>query len=159
MDSRFNFFLKIGHAIFKVLVISMPIVVAGQFFGGCVTYQVVRSLEGTDVMAPGDELQVGKTTLEETLALLGAPTTLAEFEGKDLLLYQKTVMRQKRLSVGLPLLDVLRTSINFSASRGRVNYDTLALFFTPDRILRQVVFEKGTSQPYKKPTSKENHNP
>ena len=145
MDSRLNFFLKILHAIFRLLVVSMPILIAGQLFGGCVTYQVVRSLEGTEVVAPGDELQVGKTTLEETLALLGAPTTLFELEGKDLLLYQKTVMQQKRLSVGLPLVDVWRASINFSDSRGRVNYDTLALFFTPDRILRQVVFEKGTS--------------
>jgi hypothetical protein len=153
MDYRFNFFLKIRHAIFKVLVVSMPILIAGRLLGGCVTYQVGRSLEGTDVVAPGDELQVGKTTLEDTLALLGAPTTLVELEGQDLLLYQKTVMRQKRLSVGLPLLDALGTSISFSASGNRVNYDTLALFFTPDGILRQVVFEKGTSQPYKKPTS------
>ncbi len=137
----------------------MPILIAGQLLGGCVTYQVVRNLEGTDVMAPGDELQVGKTTLEDTLALLGAPTTLVELEGKDLLLYQKTVMRQKRLSVGLPLLDALGTSISFSASGGRVNYDTLALFFTPDRVLRQIVFEKGTSKPYKKPTSKEKYKP
>ncbi len=135
----------------------MPILIAGQLLGGCVTYQVARSLEGTDVMAPGDELQVGKTTLEDTLALLGAPTTLVELEGQDLLLYQKTVMRQKRLSVGLPLLDALGTSISFSASRGRVNYDTLALFFTPDGVLRQIVFEKGTSQPYKKPASKDSY--
>lgn len=137
----------------------MLILIASRLLGGCVTYQVVRNLEGTDVVAPGDELQVGKTTLEDTLALLGAPTTLVELEGQDLLLYQKTVMRQKRLSVGLPLLDALGTSISFSASGGRVNYDTLALFFTPDGLLRQIVFEKGTSQPYKKPTSKEKHNP
>lgn len=135
----------------------MPVLIAGQLLGGCVTYQVVRNLEGTDVVAPGDELQVGKTTLEDTLALLGAPTTLVELEGKDLLLYQKTVMLQKRLSVGLPLLGVWGTSINFSASGGRVNYDTLALFFTPDRVLRQIVFEKGTSQPYKKLTSKDSY--
>ena len=154
MDSRFNFFIKIWRAIFKVLAISMPILIAGQVLGGCVTYQIVRNLEGTDVAAPGDELQVGKTTLEDTLALLGAPTTVVELEGQDLLLYQQIVMRQKRLSVGLPLLNALGTNISFSGSRGRANYDTLALFFTPDRILRQVVFEKGTSQPYKKPTSK-----
>ncbi len=132
----------------------MLILIAGQVLGGCVTYQIVRNLEGTDVAAPGDELQVGKTTLEDTLALLGAPTTVVELEGQDLLLYQKIVMRQKRLSAGLPVLDALVTNISFSASGGRANYDTLALFFTPDRILRQVVFEKGTSQPYKKPTSK-----
>lgn len=157
MDYRFNFLFKTLRAIFRVLVLSMPILIAGQLLGGCVTYQIVRSLEGADVMAPGDELQVGKTTLEDTLALLGAPTTLVELEGQDLLLYQKTVMRQKRLSVGLPLLDALGTSISFSASGGRVNYDTLALFFTPDRVLRQVVFEKGTSQPYKKLTSKDSY--
>jgi hypothetical protein len=157
MDFPFNFFWRIWHTIFRALVISMPILIAGQLLGGCVTYQVIRSLEGTDVVAPGDELQEGKTTLEDTLALLGAPTTLVELEGQDLLLYQKTVMRQKRLSVGIPLLNAWGTSINFSASGGRVNYDTLALFFTPDRILRQVVFEEGTSQPYKKPISKDSY--
>ena len=157
MDIRFNLFLKIWHAIFKVLVISIPILIAGRLLGGCVTYQVVRNLEGTDVVAPGDEFQVDKTTLEDALALLGAPTTVVELEGKDLLLYQKTVMRQKRLSVGLPLLDALGTNINFSASKGRANYDTLALFLTPDRILRQVVFTKGTSQPYKELTSPKKH--
>ena len=155
METRFNLFLKIWLAIFKVLVISMPILIAGWLLGGCVTYQVISNLEGTDVVSPGDEFQVGKTTLEDTLALLGAPTTVVELEGQDLLLYQQIVMRQKRLSVGLPLLDALGTNIRFSASRGRANYDTLALFFTPDRILRQVVFEKGTSQPYKKPISKD----
>ena len=149
--------LTIWHTISKVLVISMPILIAGRLLGGCVTYQVVRSLEGTDFVAPGDEFQVGKTTLEDALALLGAPTTVVELKGQDLLLYQKTVMRQKRLSVGLPVLDALGTSISFSASGGRANYDTLALFFTPDRILRQVVFEKGTNHPYKKPASKNSY--
>ncbi len=133
----------------------MPILLAGQVLGGCVSYQIVRSLEGTEVAAPVDDLQVGTTTLKDTLALLGAPSMLTELEGQDLLLYQKTVMRQKRFSVGLPLFDAWGTSIKISASGGRANYDTLALFFTPDRILRQVVFKKGTSQPYKKPTSTE----
>ncbi len=94
MDTLFNFFFKIWRAIFKVLVISMPILIAGRLLGGCVTYQVVRSLEGTDFVAPGDEFQVGTTTLEDTLALLGAPTTVVELEGQDLLLYQQIVMRQ-----------------------------------------------------------------
>ena len=97
-----------------------------------------------------EEFQVGKTTLQEALETLGAPDQLAELEGKDVLIYKRSLSTESRLSFGIPLADIWRRSFDFSAHGRLVRYDLLLLFFTPDGILREIVSEKGSHYPYLK---------
>jgi hypothetical protein len=112
-------------------------------------------MEGREIVLPGDTLQVGKTTLHEALSLLGAPDQVVELNGKDLLVYQRAVLRQNRVSLGIPVADVWGARADLSAYGNLARYDTLALFFTPDGILRDMAFEKGSVQPYLKTLFKE----
>jgi hypothetical protein len=107
---------------------------------GCVSFRFVRGVEGREVVSPGNELQVGKTTIGEVLLLLGAPDKLAELEGKDLLLYERLVLQENA--------DIWGASIDLSAYGTLIRYDTLAFFFTPEGVLQDMVFEKGSNHPY-----------
>ncbi|MEE8552279.1 MAG: hypothetical protein V3S72_03175 [Desulfobacterales bacterium] len=137
----------------------MSVFVIVQFFWGCISYQFVRRVEGTDVVAPGDEFQVGKTTLGETLSLLGAPSMLVGLEDRDLLIYQRAVFHRNRLALGIPVFEIWGPNVDFSAYGAQVSYNTLTLFFTSDRILRQIVFEKEVSYPHLKTNFEKKQNP
>lgn len=115
---------------------------------GCVSFQVLKRVEGQELVSPGDELQPGRTTIGDVLSLLGAPDKLAELEGKDLLVYERVVVRNNRLSLGLSVTDIwgLRTDVTGYGALTR--YDTLACFFTPDGVLQDMVFERDSDQPY-----------
>jgi hypothetical protein len=135
---------------FKTIPGLIPIVIAAIFVSGCISFEMIKGIEGSPVTPPGDNLQVGKTTLEMVLLLRGAPDRLAEMEGKDLLIYEQALYRDNRISVGIPLGDISGPNIDLSAYGTLVRYDTLALFFSPDGILRDIVFEKGSVRPYMK---------
>ncbi|UCH00203.1 MAG: hypothetical protein JSU78_07240 [Deltaproteobacteria bacterium] len=126
------------------------LLISATVFPGCVSYRILKSEEGLPVSPPGGKIQVEKTTIGEVLFLLGAPDKLAVLEGKDLLIYQRALYRENGLSVGIPLGEILGPSIDIAAHGGLFRYDTLALFFTPDGILRDIVFEKDSSRPFLK---------
>ncbi len=119
-------------------------------FSACLSYRFIRVVEGDEVVPPGDAFELGKTNLGDVLSVLGAPDKVAELEGKDLLLYERAVLQDSRLSLGIPLLDISGANIDLSGYGTLVLYDRLWLLFTPDRILRQMMFEKGSSHPYLK---------
>lgn len=75
---------------------------------------------------------------------------LVELEGRDLLIYQRAVFHHNRLALGIPIFDIWGPSVDFGAYGAQARYNTLALFFTSDRILHQMVFEKEASYPYLK---------
>lgn len=101
-------------------------------------------------MPPDNALKTGKTTLGEVLSIYGAPDSLEELGGEDLLIYERTLYGNSGLAFGIPFGDLSFINPEISA-RGRLGrYDTLALFFTPDRILREIVYTKGSSYPYLK---------
>ncbi len=124
------------------------LLISGALLFGCVSFQFFRGVEGREVVPPGNEVQVGKTTLCDVLLLLGAPDKVAGLEGKDLLLYERVVLHKNRLSLGVPVVDIWGAGLDFSAYGTLVCYDTLALFFTPDGVLQDMVFEKGSNRPY-----------
>ena len=131
------------------LLVSL-IFLASLLPSGCISYQIARYVEGDEVAARLEKLEVGKTNLGEVLSLLGAPDKVVEMQGQNLMVYERTLAYRNRLKVGIPVLQAARSSFDISASGNLVRYDSLALFFTPDGILINKVFEEGSSLPYMK---------
>jgi hypothetical protein len=138
MDSRIN-----------ILFVSI-IVLVNVLLSGCVTYQISKYVEGDEVVVPQEELEVGKTTLEEALAVLGAPDKVAKVGLENLLVYERTLLYRNRIKVGIPLSQLVRGSFDIAAYGTLVRYDSLALFFNTEGILSHKTFEKGSSHPYLK---------
>ena len=132
------------------LIFALIIFLASVLLRGCISYQVARYVEGDEVVFVHGQLQEGKTTLGEALALLGAPDNVAKIGLENLLVYERALLYRNRIRVGipLPLSSVLRGSFDISAYGTLVRYDSLALFFTSDGILRREAFVKGSSRPY-----------
>ena len=128
----------------------MYLFIAGNLVTGCVSYRFIRGTEGRLIPSSSEECQEGKTTLQEALEALGAPDQVAELEGKDVLIYRRSLLAQSGLSFGIPLTDILISSFDISAHGTLVRYDLLLLFFTPDGILTKIVIEKGSQHPYLK---------
>lgn len=135
---------------FNVSLVFIMGFIMGIILPGCISYQFVRQLRGAEVMPPDNKLKAGKTTLGEVLSICGAPDKLEVLGGEDLLIYERTLYGNSGLSFGIPFGDFSFVNPEISA-RGRLGrYDTLALFFTPDGILREIVYTKGSSYPYLK---------
>jgi len=129
---------------------ALLLIVLGALLSGCVSFQSIRIVEGREIADPGDTLEVGRTTLGQVLSLLGAPDKLVELQGKDLLVYERMVLDEKRLSLGIPVADIWGARIDFSSYGTLIRYDTLALFFSPNGVLQDMVLEKGSIQPFLK---------
>ena len=129
------------------LLVSM-IVLVTVLLSGCVTYQIAKYVEGDEVNVPKEELEVGKTTLEEALSILGAPDKVAKVGVENLLVYERALLYRNRIKVGIPLSEIIRGSLSMAAYGTLVRYDSLALFFNTESILSHKTFEKGTSHPY-----------
>lgn len=132
------------------IVILVTVLVLGHLVSGCVSFRCLRRVEGQEIAPPSKMFQLGRTTLEDVLSLLGAPDNLLELKGKDLLIYERTVYRQNTFSLGIPFFDILWPSVDLAAYGTLVRYDRLVLFFTPDGVLQDVVFEKGSNRSYMK---------
>jgi hypothetical protein len=138
MDSRIN-----------ILLVSI-IVLVNVLLSGCVSYQISKYVEGDEVVVPREELEVGKTTLEEALAVLGAPDKVAKVGLENLLVYERTLLYRNRIKVGIPLSQLIIGSFDIATHGTLVRYDSLALFFNTEGILSHKTFEKGSSHPYLK---------
>ena len=133
---------------FKIFPFLICLFIVAIQLTGCVSYRFIRAMEGRLVPPIPEECQVGKTTLKEALETFGAPDQVVELEGKDVLIYRRSLLAQSGLSFGIPLTDILKNSYNISGTL--VRYDLLLLFFTPDGILTKIVVEKGSQHPYLK---------
>ena len=135
---------------FNVSLVFIMGFIMGIILPGCISYQFVRQLRGAEVMPPDNKLKAGTTTLGEVLSICGAPDKLEVLGGEDLLIYERTLYGNSGLAFGIPFSDFSFINPEISA-RGRLGrYDPLALFFTPDGILREIVYTKGSSYPYLK---------
>jgi hypothetical protein len=123
-------------------------VLANVLLSGCVTYQIAKYVEGDVVDVPNEELEVGKTTLEEALSILGAPDKVAKVGVENLLVYERELLYRNRIKVGIPLSEIIRGSLSVSAYGTLVRYDSLALFFNTEDILSHKTFAEGSSHPY-----------
>ena len=123
-------------------------ILASILLSGCISYQISKLAEGKSVLVPLEQLEVGKTDLGEVLSLLGAPDRVVEMEGQNLLIYERTLAYRNRLKLGIPVLSATRSTFDISTSGSLVRYDSLSLFFSPEGILRNKVFEQGSNLPY-----------
>jgi hypothetical protein len=135
---------------FKIFLFVMYLFIVGSLITGCVSYRVIKAVEGRSVSNIFEEFRVGTTTLQEALEALGAPDQVAELEGKDVLIYRKSLLANSGLSFGIPLTDIWGPSFDFSAYGELVRYDLVFLSFTPDGILSDIASEKGSRYPYLK---------
>jgi len=135
---------------FKIFPFVMYPFIVGSLITGCVSYRVIKAVEGRSVPDIFTEFRVGRTTLQEALQTLGAPDQVAELEGKDVLIYQQSLLSNSGLSFGIPLTDIWGPGFDFSAYGELVRYDLLLLSFTPDGILSDIASEKGSRYPYLK---------
>jgi hypothetical protein len=135
---------------FNVTLVFVMGFIAGVILPGCISYQFVRQIKGSEVMSPGDTLKAGSTTLGEVLCLYGAPDAIKALGAEDLLIYERTLYGNSGLSFGIPFGDFSFVNPEISARGGLGRHDTLALFFTSDRIVRYIVYTKGSSCPYLK---------
>jgi hypothetical protein len=135
---------------FKIFLFVMYLFIVGSLITGCVSYRVIKAVEGRSVSNIFEEFRVGTTTLQEALEALGAPDQVAELEGKDVLIYRKSLLANSGLSFGIPLTDIWGPSFDFSAYGELVRYDLIFLSFTPDGILSDIASEKGSRYPYLK---------
>jgi hypothetical protein len=135
---------------FKASLVFVMGFAVGIILPGCISYQFVRQLRGAEIMTPDNTLKTGTTTLGEVLSIYGAPDNLEVVGGEDILIYERTLSENSGLAFGIPFSDFTFFNPELSA-RGRLGrYDTLALFFTSDGILREIVYTKGSSYPYLK---------
>ncbi len=114
-----------------------------SILSGCVSYRYTKTVKGREVLSPGEMFEIGKTTLGGVLSMLGAPDRVMELEGKDLLVYEKEFEKDGRLTLSLSVMESLK--VRFPAYGSELNHDFLCLFLTPDGILENMVFEKGSS--------------
>lgn len=135
---------------FKASLVFVMGFAVGIILPGCISYQFVRQLRGTEIMPPDNMLKAGRTTLGEVLSIYGAPDNLEELGGEDLLIYERALYGNSGLAFGIPFSDFSFINLEISARGSLGRYDTLALFFTPGGILREIVYTKGSSYPYLK---------
>ena len=124
------------------------IVLVNVLLSSCVTYQIAKYVEGDEVIVPKEELEVGETTLEEALSILGAPDKVARVGVENLLVYERELLFRNRIRVGIPLSEVIRGNLSAAAYGTLVRYDSLALFFNTEDILTHKTFAEGSSHPY-----------
>jgi hypothetical protein len=119
---------------------------------GCLSYQYERRVEGIEISdSAADAYPLGKTTLSEVLLSLGAPDEVYSLNNSDLLVYQRSLIQESGLSLGVPILNVtMGGSIDISATGALTRYDTLIFWFNPQGMLEDIVFEKASSRPYLK---------
>ena len=135
---------------FKVFPFVIYSFLVGTLMTGCVSYRVIKAVEGRSLPDTPSEFRVGTTTLQEALQTFGAPDQVAELEGKDVLIYRRSLLSNSGLSFGIPLSDIWGPSFDFSAYGELVRYDVVVLSFTPDGILSEIASEKGLRYPYLK---------
>ena len=141
MVCRFNYCLAILAVVCSV-VLSLS---------GCLSYQYERRVEGIEINDPADAYPLGKTTLNEVLLSLGAPDEVYSLDNTDLLVYQRSLLQESGLSLGIPVLDLaMGGSVDISATGALTRYDTLIFWFNSQGTLEDIVFEKSSSRPYLK---------
>jgi hypothetical protein len=124
-------------------------VLIASLLSGCITYRIDRQTKGAELHDPGDKFRIGTSTMDDVLLKLGAPTDVFSIENNDLLIYQRSLLYENRISLGIPLFDIAAGgSADISAYGSLTRYDSLVFFFRPDGVLDHMVFEEGSSKPY-----------
>ena len=141
--------LKTQNMDFRInSLLASIIVFVNVLLSGCITYQIAKYVEGDELIVPREELEVGKTTLEEALLVLGAPDKVAKVGAENLLVYERALLYRNRIRVGFPMSELIKVNLSAAAYGTLVRYDSLALFFDTEGILSHKTFAEGSSHPY-----------
>jgi hypothetical protein len=136
-----HFDLKPCFALCLLLLIPM--------IAGCLNARFEKISKGADVPAPSTGLKVGQATLTDALKQYGAPADIVDMNGKVALIYKKSFYQGGQISIGIPLSGLsFPSSLRMEATGSLMRHDLLALFFTPDGILSETMYERGASQPF-----------
>lgn len=119
----------------------------GQVIFGCVSFHIDKINDGVDIPPPPDEFKAGKTSLQEVLNYYGAPAEIVNMKGHVALHYQRTMDRTGHISIGIPLIEVLKAGPELTARGNLLSHDTVVFVFTAEGLLEDMVYEKGTSRP------------
>jgi hypothetical protein len=132
---------------FKRILWATTLLLLGQILCGCVSFRIEKVNAGADVQPLPQAFVVGKTTLTDVLASYGAPADIVDMKGHFALHYQRAFYRGGNLSLGIPLTDVLRVSPTLHGTGNLQRYDSAVFVFTPEGVLSEMIYQKGTRHP------------
>ena len=143
--------LKLGQPLMRCrsnkIIWILIILFIGQVICGCVSLQIDKINDGADIPPPPDEFKAGKASLQEVLSCYGAPVEIVNMKGHFALHYRRTMGRAGHISIGVPLIDVLKAGPELNARGTLLRHDTVVFVFTPEGMLEDMIYEKGTSRP------------
>ncbi len=127
---------------------SLLFILAAVLMTGCFSFRVMNAREGNDVADPGNRFHPGKSSLTEVLAVYGAPTEIHHLGKEFLLIYERMHYRGGQITMGIPMSEVMPTSINLSGHADLIRYDTADFLFRPDSVLIRTSYVQGSSYPF-----------
>lgn len=132
---------------FKTVAILAVILWLPLCLSSCLSYQILREIDGSKIVLPEGFLEVGVTTLADTLTQCGAPREVQSLNRYIALKYQRTITRSRRLSLSLPFYNTFN-AYDISANGGLSKSDTLILVFTPQGTLNHYTYEQESQDPF-----------
>ena len=132
---------------FNRILWAMTLLLLNQILYGCLSFRIDMVNNGADVQPLPQEFAVGQTTLTDVLVSYGASADIVDMRGHFALHYQRAFYRGGHFSLSLPLSDILKVSPKMDATGNLWRYDSAVFIFTPEGVLSEMSYEKGTSQP------------
>jgi hypothetical protein len=132
--------------LFRTILVFLiaPIIVSG-----CISLRIDKLNIGNAVPGPVEQLKENQSTLQDALKVCGAPFEVIDLEGRIVLVYEKEFYKGADLSFGIPVTGSLTgAGPNLGGYGSLWKYDRLALFFSPDWVLRSKVYAKGSEDPF-----------
>lgn len=124
------------------------LLLAAAAASGCLSLRIEKANVGNAMPAPAAQLKENSSTLGEALLAYGAPDEVIDMEGRIVLVYERCSYTGVQLSLGIPVSESFGPDVNM-AGYGRLwKYDRLALVFSPNWVLTNRVFVKGSEDPY-----------
>jgi len=127
--------------------LGVTLLLIGATMTGCVSLRFEKGAEGRPLPETAPALESGKETLAEVLQLYGAPDRVGELSDGFALTYERNSYRGLSLSLGLPLSETIRTSMDMTAYGNLIRYDTMMFFFTKEGVLLNSVLERESRNP------------
>lgn len=115
--------------------------------GSCLSYQILKQIDGPEVVLPRQKLEVGVTSLEDILRQCGAPRKIQSLNQHFALIYQRTVSNNRRLAMSIPFYYTFRGT-DISANGGLSKFDLLILVFTDQGILDHYIYAEDSHNPF-----------
>jgi hypothetical protein len=131
----------------KSIIWIITALLIGQAILGCVSFHIDKINDGADIPPLPEEFKAGKTSLQEVLNGYGAPAEIVDMKGHFALHYQRTMDRAGHISIGIPVIEVFKAGPKLNARGNLLRHDAVVFVFTPEGLLEDMIYEKGTSRP------------